>query len=367
MVRISPKQLFALIVLYEIGSTTLYALGIKAKQDAWISFLIGMLGGLILTWILLELQKNFPEKNLVEIIIALLGKWIGVPLVILYFFYFQMICSFVFREFGEVMIITFLPKTPISVVLTIYMLVVVYIIFLGLEVLGRMSEILLPIVLFFLVLVYMLIYFSGEVHFSDLQPVLGEGLPTIFEASFRILVFPFGEMCLFMMYWKYVQPKHAIRKTTFWAVVISGLLLTYSTITFITVLGPEYAGNATIPLLNVIKLINIGDILTHMDALGVMMIFMGGLFKMVLLLYASILILCYLINVRNQKWFIVIVSLYTLLFGIFYFTSHMYHHWLGGLDMFDGKIHPIFAWVFPPLLLVLCWIQKLKKKLLESD
>lgn len=40
MVYITKVQLFFLIMLFEIGSTTLFALGIKAKQDAWIVVLI---------------------------------------------------------------------------------------------------------------------------------------------------------------------------------------------------------------------------------------------------------------------------------------------------------------------------------------
>lgn len=44
--RINEYQHFSLIVLFEIGSTTLFARGIEVKQDAWIAILIAMLMGL---------------------------------------------------------------------------------------------------------------------------------------------------------------------------------------------------------------------------------------------------------------------------------------------------------------------------------
>lgn len=81
MLRISKHQLFCLIILFEIGSTTLFALGIDAKQDAWIAILVAMLIGFVLLWLYTGLQKYFPEKNFAQIIITLLGKVIGMPLV----------------------------------------------------------------------------------------------------------------------------------------------------------------------------------------------------------------------------------------------------------------------------------------------
>ncbi len=45
MNRISNIQLFTLIMIFEIGSTTLFALGIGAKQDAWIVIITASLVG----------------------------------------------------------------------------------------------------------------------------------------------------------------------------------------------------------------------------------------------------------------------------------------------------------------------------------
>lgn len=93
MIRISKYQLFCLIILFEIGSTILFVLGIDAKQDAWIVDIIGLLTGLALMWVYTQLQKYYPEKNLVEIIIAILGKVLGIPLILLYsLFFFILLC-----------------------------------------------------------------------------------------------------------------------------------------------------------------------------------------------------------------------------------------------------------------------------------
>ncbi|MBZ4644890.1 MAG: spore germination protein [Petroclostridium sp.] len=160
MLRISKHQLFCLIILFEIGSTTLFALGIDAKQDAWIAILVAMLIGFVLLWLYTGLQKYFPEKNFAQIIITLLGKVIGMPLVFFYGLYFIYISTRNFRDFGELLVSTFLVETPQIFILIIFMLVVLYILFLGLETMGRTSEIMLPTILFFIIGTYIMIYFS---------------------------------------------------------------------------------------------------------------------------------------------------------------------------------------------------------------
>jgi len=94
-------------MLFEIGSTTLFSLGIKAKQDAWLVVIIAMLTGFGLLWIYTELQKNFPDKNLVGIIIALIGKPLGIPLAFLYAYYFIESSVLNFSEFGFLVNMTF--------------------------------------------------------------------------------------------------------------------------------------------------------------------------------------------------------------------------------------------------------------------
>ncbi|MFC4768502.1 GerAB/ArcD/ProY family transporter [Effusibacillus consociatus] len=151
MTRISKTQLFALIMLFEIGSTTLFALGIDAKQDAWIAILIAMLVGFILLWIYMKIQSYYPDKNFVDILIETLGKPIAAPLIILYAFYFLLISFQNSREFGDLIVMIFLPTTPLVVILAVSMLTTVYILCLGYEVFARTSEIMLPVVLFFII------------------------------------------------------------------------------------------------------------------------------------------------------------------------------------------------------------------------
>ncbi len=362
MIRISKHQLFCLIILFEIGSTTLFALGIDAKQDAWIAILFAMLCGLVLLCIYTELQKHFPGKNFAEIIITLLGKVLGGPLVLLYALYFIYVSTRNLRDFGELIVTTFLPGTPQIVVLIIFMLTVFYILFLGFEVLSRTSEIMLPVVLLFIIGAYVMISISGQVNLRELTPVLASGLKPVLNTAFPLVVtFPFGEMVVFLMYWCYADSKQAIRRTSFLAVGISGLLLIVSVIIIISVLGVNYASTATIPFLEVVKLINIGDILTNLDAIGIMVIFIGGLFKMTLFFYGGVLALTTLFKIKDKRWMILPAGIFTIWLSIVFEPNYPYHVWLG-LKLTTKYIHIPFQIIMPILLLIIGWLKKKTNK-----
>ena len=148
MIKVSKYQFFTLMFIFEVGSTTLFALGIAAKQDAWIVILVALLIGLVFIWIYTELQNLFPSKNYVEIIIAILGKKIGIPLALLYAAYWLWPAARNLREFGELISMTLLPETPLSVILFIFILISLYALLKGVEVIARTSEIIMPLIAF---------------------------------------------------------------------------------------------------------------------------------------------------------------------------------------------------------------------------
>jgi spore germination protein KB len=88
MIHITKIQLFMLIMLFEIGSTTLFALGIEAKQDAWIVVLLGSFTGMGLIWVFTQFPKLYPNQHFLEILNNAIGRKLAIPLLFLYGVYF---------------------------------------------------------------------------------------------------------------------------------------------------------------------------------------------------------------------------------------------------------------------------------------
>lgn len=361
MIRISKWQLYCLMMLFEIGSTTVFALGIEAKQDAWLAILLAMLIGFVLIWVYTEIQKHYPDKNLADILITILGKWLAIPFVLLYALEFFWISTLNFREFGELISMVLLPNISLSIILGVFMITVLYILWLGNEVLARMGEIMLPLLSVCIFLVFILIISSGQVDLTRLQPVLGNGIKPVIKAAFPSVVnFPFGEMVVFLMFWHYVDDKKSIRKISFFVTLTIGLLLSSLLILMITVLDVEYAANSTIPLYEVVKLVNISDIITNLDAFVTILLFIGGFFKMTIHFYGGLLAVKSLIKNNNEKWMLIIFGILLTWFSIVFFPNLIFHRWVG-LEISISYFYSAFTVmeiVFPVLILVFILLKK---------
>src|SRR5690606_501243 len=117
-----------------------------AKNDAWLAMLLGGAGGVLLMWIYTAIALLNPSKTLVDILKEKLGKVAGNILAVLYTWYFIHLASLVLRDFGEFICTVTFPETPMAVVIGLFALIMVYAINSGIEVIGRLSELLVPVI-----------------------------------------------------------------------------------------------------------------------------------------------------------------------------------------------------------------------------
>lgn len=357
MERISNIQLFTLIVGFEIGSTTLFALGIGAKQDAWLVIIIAFLLSTFLLVAFTQIPRFYPNKNFSEILNATLGTKVAKPLLLLFGLYFLSQAIHNFYEFGMLINLTALPRTPFLVILYLFIFVVIYVLCLGFEVLARTGEILLPYLLAFLILTFIVNLFSETFELDNLLPVLENGIKPILEELPNVITFPYGEMVVFLMFWHHLKDKNAIRKTTFLAVGFSAVLLIFNLIIMVAVLGPELTANTEIPLLETLLSINIGDIITNLDSVAVFLMFIGGFFKTSIHFMGFCLAFTWLFNRKNPNWVITIFGLLLPLFATYRFSGLDDQRWKG----LEGGIYSIWVYSLLPILLVIVIL--LKKKI----
>jgi spore germination protein KB len=347
MTRISNIQLFILILIFEIGSTTLFAIGIGAGKDAWmVVLLIGMLG-LFLIFMYTQIAKMYPNQNFSEILQDVLGKKLTSPLLLLYCVYFYSQATYNFFEFGALIKLTTLQQTPLIVVLYIFAFVMIYILSLGFEVLARTAEVLTPYVIIFLISIYIFTLLSGEFDFTALQPVLGKGIQPVLEEAVIQIGFPFGELILFLMFWQYIENQHKIRKTALLAVGLSIVMLLLSLITMISVLGPDLTAKAEIPLLETILAINIADIIINLDSFAVFIMFIGGFYKTALHFWGFVLLLSWLFKRAKTKWVVSIFGLLLPIVSYIRFPTLADQRWIGVENQYI-----IFCFAFLPVLLL---------------
>jgi spore germination protein KB len=348
MVRISKRQLASMIILFEIGSSPLFLLASEAKQDAWIAVACAMLGGLaILVFINLPIQMREPDKNLVEISRLYLGTVLGYMLSGAFAVYFLYASMRNVREFGDLTILYLLPNTPLSVIMLILVATSCYAIYKGVEVFFRVAEFLLPVVLGIYFLLFTFFIMTGMFKLERLMPVLNNGILPVVDAGIpEYISFPFGEVSLFLMFWKYTDDKERLVPVSSIAYGFAGIFIISTTVILVAVLGP-IAGAGGIPMMQAASLVHIARVLERMDPLVGLLLYTGVIMKQTAYFFGAVLAVSTMTGITYRRLVIpMAIVLYSISFG---YRSLMQHVWIG----FDWnmKYHfPFFTIYFPILL-----------------
>ncbi len=350
MERISQSQLAAMIILFQIGSSPLFLLASQAGQDAWISVFVGLLCGLMLLIIVtLPIHRMEPEKNLMEIFSQTFGKVAGSAFGVAYIVYFGYQAVRNVREFGDLMIMYLLPTTPLVIIMFIFLAIAGYAVYEGVEAFARMAEILLPIIITAYILLFFLAYNTGLFDFHRLQPIFENGVKKVIDAAIpEVISFPFGEMVLFLAFWKYATPSRATTKVTLGGYLFAGLFITVTNMFIIASLGP-LSDMSVIPLMQVISLVKMADFLERLDPVVALLLFTGVFMKMTAYFFGAVLVTSQLFRIHRRRATIPVGIL--ILIGSLLFKSYIQHIWFG----FEVNVQthfPIFQIIIPTLLLL---------------
>jgi spore germination protein KB len=323
--NISLTQLFMLIFNFLLGSAIVVGVGKEAKQDAWIAIILMTLIGIGLMYFYYSINQLLPNKNLFEIMEYCFTRPIAILLSLGYVLYFLYTTTRVIRTFGEMITTAILPITPIEVITLSIMLVIGYIIYLGLEVLARITEIFAPYVVLFLTLLLILLPVSGEIELHNTQPILGDGIKPILKAMFpSLLVFPFGELVVFTIILTSVKELKKSKKTALIAVLVAGIVLTVTSILMVVTVGVDIVEYANFPLLNVTKRISIGHFIERIDPLVVFIMTLGVIVKSTIFIYCSLKGLEYVFKVP-YRYFTIPISMFVSVFSILIATNYGDH------------------------------------------
>lgn len=363
--KLSLWQLAVLIFTFEIGSVAVVGVGNESKQDAWIAVAISTGLGIGLISFYIFLLKKLPGKNLFEIFTFCFGKWLGKLICFLYILYFFYIASRVLRDFCELMTTVIFEKTPIEVVSFTMMMIISYMLYLGLEVFGRMGEVFIPYVFSFIILIGLAILFSGEMEFKNLQPVLAEGFGPIFKHIFpRMLTFPFGELVTFMVIIPYVTHFQKAGKVSLFAVLISGFIIMYQRLIAIVTLGPELLDRTVFPLLSAAREISLLQFIERVDLIIVFVVMFGIITKVGVFFYAGLKGLEHIVNLPYRYMVFPLAAIIS--YCSIQITANYAEHIEEGLRFIPHYMHVPFQLLFPMMITpILIW--KVKKQQRGTD
>lgn len=359
--KISASQLFVLMVLFELGSALLVPLAIDAKQDAWLAILLGMVVSFVLLLVYHKLYWYYPDLLPTEYMQKILGKVLGTVVAFLYLFFFMYDASRVLRDFGEMLLTFAYPETPLFIANALLMLVIIYTVHKGIEVIGRSGELLFMLMFLLSVIGFILIVSSGLIDLTNLQPVLEEGIAPVLKVVFtQTLYFPFTEAIVFTMILPYMNNPKKVKLTMICATGLSGVNLILTMLINISVLGVGLTARSQFPLLSTVQTIQVADFLERLDVFFMLALVIGIFFKISVLFYAAVIGSASLFKIKSPSRLSYPLGL-VVLFMSMTIASNFQEHIHEGLKVVMFVLHmPLFV-IIPILLLIIAFLKNRKK------
>lgn len=349
--RISLAQFAILLTAYLIGRSTLIMPVEVAQQDGWLAILLGagLAVGPLLLW--LGLGQRFQGLSPVEYTRRALGNFFGIPVVVLYLWFFLHVGAGVTRNIGEMYVTAIMPETPVVVFVGVLAFLTALTVRSGLEVVVRLAELLLPWLLLSLGSLLVLTFATpGLLHWEYLQPILGSGWRNILRGTLLAFTFPFGEVAAFLFLLPFLNKTRQVRA---YALVPWGgvaLLLAFVHARNVAVLGVYELGRLSFPTLAAVQLINVGDFLQRLDALVVFNWTFGTFLKMAVLQYAVCLGSAQLLGLQDYRPLAFPVAL--LMTGL----SILIYENFAQMRQVYSTIYPFYALPFTVLLPLLTYL-----------
>ncbi|MED3930331.1 endospore germination permease [Priestia megaterium] len=358
--KISVIQLFALMFIFELGTALVISYGTSAGKDAWLSILLAICGGVILSFVYFILFRQYSNLLLTGYMREIFGKYIGWIIGLLYCLTFLYICGRNVREFGDLLVSSTLSETPLLVINITLVLVMCYVIHLGVEVLGRTAEVFFVILLLLGATGNFFVLISGDVDFHQIRPFLEHGWKPIFTTAFpHLLIFPFGEMIAFTMLLPYLNRPQLAKRGWLAALISSGLILSWTILLNISILGLDVMKRSTFPMLTAVGKVNLFDFIERLDAIVVFTLLITVFFKASIYLYAAVIGIADLFKLKTYHQILFPIGTIVIFLSLTMASSFTEHEEEGLLDRYLLVVQLV---IIPLLMLVVSIIRNRLKR-----
>ncbi|MBW7475763.1 spore germination protein [Paenibacillus oenotherae] len=358
---VSPVQLFAVIILFDLGSAIVMNVGSSAKQNAWIAIAAATVIGLGLFGFYRILQARQPSYDLFELVRLSFGRWLGSFIIAMYVVYFLYVAARVMRDFLELLSSAVLENTPTEVLAFSFSMVIAYMIWLGFGVIIRTAEFFFPIIMGIILVLFLLILIDRDYQFFYLKPVLGDGLMPVWSAIFPTLVtFPFGELIVCLVFMQYLAPASRAGKVSSFAIGISGLILAGTAVLETISLGVKMKERTNFPFLVTVRDVSFGYFFERMEMAVVFVMLITILVKVSLFLFGALKGIEHLFRVPYRTAAFPVACL-AAIFSI-KIADTFAEHTLEGLSFVPMFIHIPMQLIIPLALFIILVVKRARHR-----
>jgi spore germination protein KB len=361
MYKISVFQLFAITFIFQLGTTIIFGFGGSAGRDAWIGELVSCFLGVFVVLIYIALMRMNPGLTLVQWFPTQLGRWVGTPLAFLYPLMFLYLVGRTIADIRDMVSTTLLSNTPLIIIAGVFAFIIAYCVYGGIEIVSRLGEMFLPIVLVMFCIEIILLFGSSVLHLNNLLPIFEKGWQPVWKVVYPSgITQSFGETLALAMFWPETKHPEKVMKITILASLLSGIMITCFDVLAILVFGGMFSG-FVYPLYTLLSLISIGDFIENLQMFGVLYFLMTALLKSVIEMLAAVRGIQQLTNMKSYRVLVIPACAIALFLGMTMSKNIAEHIYRQHFEILVPYVWVPLLLVLPTILLIVTWLRQLKK------
>lgn len=257
----------------------------ESGEIAWLVALLAGLVSMTIFFAFLYVYKRMPG-DLYQIAEQLLGKWgarlIGVICIILFFTN----ATLLFRQFTENTLLTALPNTDFAVVSFGYALCVLFLIYTGIEAMGRSIYIILPFGFIGLTTVFFLLYPYYDWYY--LTPWQGYGVSQMFLAALTSSGYNVSGILILALMAPALQNYRTVQNALVFGVGGSALIKSASIGVFVLVFGVQVGLEKVLPFYEMARLVYLSRYVQRIESLFILLWVIAGTFAVAVALFFTL-------------------------------------------------------------------------------
>jgi len=253
-----------------------------ARRDSWLSVFAALLPAMLIGYIVASLSKLYPGLTLVEYVQRIAGKWIGRLLALVFLFFFFHDAALAIRGFGEFFTSAITPRTPILIYFAAIVILAVYAVRNGLEVLARTNAIFLCTMIPVGILAS--VFTHKDKDYSNFLPILEHGPGPMLMGALNLIAV-YSTFLVLGMIFPYVNKPAKLRRGSILTMVILVVMFLGPVTGPVALFGGERSAGLSFPTFQMLRDIQIAE-LQRLDIIAIYLWSLGSFSKIALFLFA---------------------------------------------------------------------------------
>lgn len=299
------------VMISKVFYTSIMMIIKMSSPSSWLATLVSCITSLFFFIFIYKLMARFPGQEFTGVLDKVLGKVLGRILSMIFVLYFLYYAGMNLREFVEIIKAISLPYTVPSVIITAFVITVIFISFKGIEAISRLAYMCFYVIIagFITIIILAFPYYSVDY----LTPIAGKGFLETVKIGF-VRCSAYDEIIFLAFIANKVNGMKEFKKAGIISLLITGGIFVSGITSVLMAFGYSNASENLSNLYMLCRMIYFGRFFQRIDAIFIFIWVISSVISVGLAFYLSLTTYMHCFNIKNRNPLIIPMAI--LLFTI---------------------------------------------------